>query len=255
MTDAPAIVLLGRGGLAAARRIRCALPHSTLHAPRGRLPEATEAVPYDQLTDCLHGLYRAGRPILALCAAGIVIRLLAPLLADKRAEPPVVAIAEDGSVAVPLLGGHRGANRLAKEVASALHGRVAITTAGDVRFGLALDDPPEGFVVRNPEAAKPVMAALLDGSSVALRIEAGHADWLTTGGAPFGAAGDLTVSVTDRDRAGLDRPSRDSPAGPGVGGRLRARHRGRRAGRAGPDHACPAMAWRGPRSAVSPRSI
>jgi cobalt-precorrin 5A hydrolase / cobalt-factor III methyltransferase / precorrin-3B C17-methyltransferase len=202
MTDAPAIVLLGRGGLAAARRIRCALPHSTLHAPRGRLPEATEAVPYDQLTDCLHGLYRAGRPILALCAAGIVIRLLAPLLADKRAEPPVVAIAEDGSVAVPLLGGHRGANRLAKEVASALHGRVAITTAGDVRFGLALDDPPEGFVVRNPEAAKPVMAALLDGSSVALRIEAGHADWLTTGGAPFGAAGDLTVSVTDRDEPG-----------------------------------------------------
>jgi cobalt-precorrin 5A hydrolase/precorrin-3B C17-methyltransferase len=30
-------------------------------------------------------------------------------LGDKRAEPPVVALAEDGSAVVPLLGGHRGA--------------------------------------------------------------------------------------------------------------------------------------------------
>jgi cobalt-precorrin 5A hydrolase/precorrin-3B C17-methyltransferase len=202
MTASPAIVLLGRGGLAAARRIRDALPHSILHAPRGRLPEVRDAVPYDRLADCLHALYRAGQPILALCAAGIVIRLLAPLLIDKRDEPPVIAIAEDGSVAVPLLGGHRGANRLAKEVAGALHGRVAITTAGDVRYDLALDDPPDGFVVRNPETAKPVMVALLDGGSVALRIEAGHADWLTAGGAPFAPTGDLKVTVTDRDEPG-----------------------------------------------------
>ena len=154
MSAAPAIVLLGQGGLAAALRIREALPHATLHVPRGRVPEAAGAVAYDELAACLRDLYRAGRPILALCAAGIVIRLLAPLLADKRAEPPVVAIAEDGSVAVPLLGGHRGANRLARAVAEALGGRAAITTAGDVRFDLALDDPPPGFVLRNPEAAK-----------------------------------------------------------------------------------------------------
>ena len=130
-------------------------------------PKLRRSVAYDELAACLRDLYRAGRPILALCAAGIVIRLLAPLLADKRAEPPVVAIAEDGSVAVPLLGGHRGANRLARAVAEALGGRAAITTAGDVRFDLALDDPPQGFVLRNPEAAKPVMAALLDGRAVA----------------------------------------------------------------------------------------
>jgi cobalt-precorrin 5A hydrolase/precorrin-3B C17-methyltransferase len=202
MSTAPAIVLLGRGGLAAAARIRESLPQGTLHAPGGRLAEACDAIPYDDLADCLRGLYRAGRPILALCAAGIVIRLLAPLLADKRTEPPVVAIAEDGSVVVPLLGGHRGANRLAGAVAEALDGRAAITTAGDVRFDLALDDPPEGFVLRNPQVAKPIMSALLDGRAVALHIEAGHADWLTAGGAPFAASGDYGVTVTDRDQSG-----------------------------------------------------
>jgi cobalt-precorrin 5A hydrolase/precorrin-3B C17-methyltransferase len=204
MSTSPAIMLLGQGGLAAALRIRAALPHGTLHAPRGRLSEACNAMAYDELADCLRGLYRAGRPILALCAAGIVIRLLAPLLADKRTEPPVVAIAEDGSVVVPLLGGHRGANRLAAAVAQALGGRAAITTAGDVRFDLALDDPPPGFVLGNPEAAKRVMAALLDGRPVGLRIETGEAGWLTGGGAPFAATGQLNVTVTDRSESGSE---------------------------------------------------
>ena len=176
------------------------------------MPEAAGSVAYDELAACLRDLYRAGRPILALCAAGIVIRLLAPLLADKRAEPPVVAIAEDGSVAVPLLGGHRGANRLARAVAEALGGRAAITTAGDVRFDLALDDPPQGFVLRNPEAAKPVMtraARRPRGRRCASRP--GEADWLTAGGAPFAATGELKVAVTDRDEVGLGRPSGDPP--------------------------------------------
>ncbi|MCE3249935.1 MAG: cobJ, partial [Geminicoccaceae bacterium] len=62
----------------------------------------------------------------------------------------MVAVAEDGSCAVPLLGGHRGANQLAQEIAQTLGGQAAITTAGDVRFALALDAPPPGWRVRNP---------------------------------------------------------------------------------------------------------
>jgi cobalt-precorrin 5A hydrolase/precorrin-3B C17-methyltransferase len=202
MTAAPAIVLLGPGGLAAAQRIRAALPAAVLHVPRGRVPDVTDAFTYDELLPHLCALYRSGKPILALCAAGIVIRVLAPMLSDKRSEPPVVAIAEDGSVAVPLLGGHHGANRLARTVADALGGAAAITTAGDVRFDLALDDPPPGFVARNPKAAKPVMSALLEGRPVGLRIEAGWADWLTAGGASFATEGDVEVLVTDRDEHG-----------------------------------------------------
>ncbi|MGH6912139.1 MAG: cobalamin biosynthesis protein, partial [Geminicoccales bacterium] len=204
MTPAPAIVLLGPGGLAVAQRIRAALPECALHAPRGRLPDL-ETVAYDELAAHLRALYQAGRPILALCAAGIVIRVLGPILADKRTEPPVIAIAEDGSVAVPLLGGHRGANRLARAIAEALGGRAAVTTAGDVRFDLALDDPPPGYILRNPEAAKPIMSALLEGRPVGLRLEAGDGSWLTSGGAGFGATGDLEVLLTDRDEPGTAR--------------------------------------------------
>jgi len=116
-----------------------------------------EALPLDALGD----RFRAGEPIVAIMAAGIAIRRLAPLLADKRREPPVVAVAEDGSAVAPLLGGHRGANRLARAIARRLGVQAAITTASDVLFGVALDDPPPGWSLANPEMAKPVMAALI----------------------------------------------------------------------------------------------
>ena len=195
--------MLGPSGLEVARRIRSALPGCGLYGPRSGIPEGV--IPYDDVALLIHDLYRDGRPIVALCAAGILIRVLTPLLGDKRAEPPVVALADDGSFAVPLLGGHRGANRLAREIARALGGQAAITTAGDVRFDLALDAPPPGWRVRNPAVAKAVMSALLADREVALRCEAGDVDWLVAGGARFAPGGDLEVLATDRDVAGSER--------------------------------------------------
>ncbi len=202
MTAEPAVVVLGPGGLDAARRIAARLAGGRLYAPRAAM--ADTALAYDDLALLLRDLYQDGRPIVALCAAGILIRVLAPLLGDKRAEPPVVAVAEDGSCAVPLLGGHRGANQLAQEIAETLGGQAAITTAGDVRFALALDAPPQGWRVRNPAAAKAVMSALLADRDVALRCEAGDAAWLVAGGARFAPGGALEVLVTDRDEAGSE---------------------------------------------------
>src|SRR3546814_14310199 len=62
-----------------------------------------------------------------------------------------ISVAEDGSAVVPLLGGHRGANDLARRVAQALGIEAAVTTAGDRRFGIALDAPPAGWRLANPE--------------------------------------------------------------------------------------------------------
>ena len=125
-----AIVLLGPSGLDVARRIAAALPGSELYGPSARFPAHSEIVRYQDFPSALRDLFTAGRAIVALCSSGIVIRILAPLLDDKWAEPPVVAVAEDGSAVVPLLGGHRGANRLAVRIAEVLGCPAAITTAG-----------------------------------------------------------------------------------------------------------------------------
>ena len=191
-----AIVVLGPSAVDLARRLQVLLPDATIHAPEGRALAGD--VRFANAIAHLQRLFAAGTPIVGLCASGILIRALAPLLAAKREEPAVVAVAEDGSTAVPLLGGHRGANALARAIAAATGGSAAITTAGDLRFGLALDAPPRGWRVANPERAKDVTAALLAGEDVALAIDAGTADWLSDSGAPFAARGTQTIRVTDR---------------------------------------------------------
>ncbi|MCH8188586.1 MAG: precorrin-3B C(17)-methyltransferase, partial [Proteobacteria bacterium] len=150
--SAPAIVCLNPAGLETARRLKQALGEARIHGLAGRVDDADER--FAETADHLRALFCAGTPIIGVCAAGILIRALAPLLEDKRAESPVVAVAADGSAAVPLLGGHHGANELARRLAEALGGMAAITTAGDLRLGLALDDPPPGWRLANPDAAQ-----------------------------------------------------------------------------------------------------
>jgi cobalt-precorrin 5A hydrolase/precorrin-3B C17-methyltransferase len=191
-----AIVVLGPSGATLGRRVRDLLPGATLHGPRAADGDWDEA--YERALPHLRQLFAAGRPIIGLCASGILIRALAPLIDDKRAEPPIVALAEDGSVVVPLIGGHRGANAIARVLAEAFGGVAAITTAGDLRLGLALDEPPPGWQIANPERVKPIAAALIAGKPVALRDELGCAEWLRAGDIAWADGAELAVRVTDR---------------------------------------------------------
>ena len=152
-------------------------------------------------------LFAEGRPIVGICAAGILIRLLAPHLGDKQAEPPVIALSQDGAHIVPLLGGHHGANRLAREIAGHLDGTAVLTTASDAKFTRGLDDPPPGWVLADPAAAKPAMTALLVGGRIALE---GTAPWLAEAGYPISSAGAVKVRIdehaTRRERELLYHP-------------------------------------------------
>jgi cobalt-precorrin 5A hydrolase/precorrin-3B C17-methyltransferase len=92
------------------------------------------------------------------------------------------------------LGGHRGANRLAAEISKGLGAVAAVTTAGDVALGVALDEPPAGWRLANPGDAKPVMAAMLSGGGVHVD---GDAPWLD--GLPKGDAVRITAGVAPAD--------------------------------------------------------
>ncbi|MBL8659629.1 MAG: precorrin-3B C(17)-methyltransferase [Rhodospirillales bacterium] len=205
LPEGAALVALSPGGLALARRLQPILPQSRIHGLSGRAEGGDEV--FAETAAHLRALFAAGTPIVGICAAGILIRALAPLLADKRAEPAVVAIGESGGAVVPLLGGHHGANRMAAALAAATGGAPAITTGGDVRLDLALDDPPPGWRLANPAAAKTITAALLADRPVRLSVAAGNGDWLRASAAPLvddASAPEgslpvaLSVRVTDR---------------------------------------------------------
>ena len=189
---APALVVLTAGGAALAARLRAAFPGAMVFARRGRAEDAD--VHFEDFAAQVQSLFLQGRPVVGICAAGALIRALAPVIADKHREPPVVAVAEDGGAVVPLLGGHRGANELARQIAQALGVEAAVTTAGDRRFGVALDAPPDGWRLANPEHYKGFAAALLGGGR--LRLD-GEAPWLAGSGLPFDDSGALAIQATE----------------------------------------------------------
>jgi cobalt-precorrin 5A hydrolase/precorrin-3B C17-methyltransferase len=201
MSVPAAIIVLGRSGLEAARTIKAALESAEIHGLKSRVPDAD--VTFDKTIAHLANLFRAGTPIIGVCASGILIRALGATLADKREEPPVIAVAEDGSAVVPLLGGHHGANELSREIAGVLGCAPAITTGGDIRFGVALDAPPPGWTLANPEHAKDVMAALLSGAHARIT---GDAPWLKAAKLPLSDDGEIELVVTHSAERGS--PSR-----------------------------------------------
>jgi cobalt-precorrin 5A hydrolase / precorrin-3B C17-methyltransferase len=99
-------------------------------------------------------------------ATGATVRLVAPLLADKRTDPGVVCVDEARRFAVALAGGHEGgANALAARVAAVLGAEPVITTASDAAGSTGLDELVEllGAAVDGDIAA--AGTALLDGAA------------------------------------------------------------------------------------------
>ena len=193
MTQSRAILVLGPSAMDTATRIRAGLGAGEIHGRAARVGDAD--VMFEEAASHVQGLFQDGVAIIGVCASGILIRALAPILADKTTEPPVVAVAEDGSAVVPLLGGHAGANDLARRIAEVLEVDPAITTAGDIRFGIALDDPPDGWCLANPKDAKDVAAALLAGAGAKL---SGSLPWLEASYIPTTEGGEVELVSTVR---------------------------------------------------------
>ena len=192
---APAIVILGNGSLSTAQRIQQCYPEAQIYGLTGRVEGADRG--YSDFGATLRELYQQDTPIIALCAAGIVIRTLAPLLLEKGAEPPVLAVAEDASAVVPLLGGLGGVNDLAREIAAGLGIAPAITTSGELRFGTCLLNPPQGYALGDLELGKRFVSDLLAGESV--RIE-GDAPWLASAQLPESQQARQAIHIGSAER-------------------------------------------------------
>ena len=135
----------------------------------GFLPDAeriaaflgAEVIPYTP--EIFTMAFSERKRIVALMSMGIVVRKIAPLLRDKWTDPTVVVISPDFRYAVPVLGGHHGANVLARELAGL--GLVpVITTATESRGRDSAESLAErtGTAVVNRESTRLVNTALLD---------------------------------------------------------------------------------------------
>jgi len=201
LRDDPAIIALSEAGAMLARRIQAILHSGEVLGLEGRVADCDRS--FSNVAAILHDVFTAVRPIIGICATGILIRTLAPFLISKESDPPVLAVAEDASVIVPLLGGHHGANALATRLAQALGGVAALTTASDVTLGVPLDAPPAGWCLRASAGYKRVAAELLSGAPARIVVESGPSpDWLLQ--LPQAEDALLSILVTDRADAEAD---------------------------------------------------
>ncbi|WP_309060535.1 precorrin-3B C(17)-methyltransferase [Streptomyces sp.] len=164
------------------------------------------------VADAVRAAFAQCEQLVCFLATGAVVRLVAPLLDDKAADPGVVCVDEGGRFAVSLVGGHDGgANDLAREVADVLGAEPVVTTATDA-VGLAGLDTL-GLPVEGDVAA--VSRALLDGEAVALRAEVA---WPLPP-LPVADEGAYTIRLTDRlvERAGREVVLRPPTLVVGVG--------------------------------------
>ncbi len=105
-----------------------------------------------------------------VCATGIAVRKVAPLLQHKSVDPAVIACPESGAHCISLTSGHLGgANRLSRRIARITGGQAVISTATDGQQLLAFDELAAQHNARilNVEAIKSLNMALLHKKNIA----------------------------------------------------------------------------------------
>ena len=105
-----------------------------------KLPNAIVILSRKGFSEILPALWEQYDGLVFVMATGIVVRLIASLVEDKKIDPGVVVVDEKGRFAISLLSGHLGGgNDLAHQVAAISGGQPVITTASDVLGHTALD--------------------------------------------------------------------------------------------------------------------
>lgn len=81
-------------------------------------------------TEKLQQAFTNGDALILICATGIAVRTLAPVIVNKHEDPPVLVLDEQGKFVIPLLSGHEGgANDWAARVATIIDAQLVMTTA------------------------------------------------------------------------------------------------------------------------------
>ncbi|MEL9990086.1 MAG: cobalamin biosynthesis protein [Thermoproteus sp.] len=150
-----AVVYASEAGRKAAERLSSSL--------KGAVPSVLFG--YKEL-DSAWGCYDAYVFIMAI---GGTVRALCRRLKDKELDPPVVAASHDLRYFIPLVGMHRGANELARELAELVGGVVVETTAAEAAGFAPVEDVERALLCELSEEDRlEVYRRLLSGGEVCI---------------------------------------------------------------------------------------
>ena len=94
-----AVIALSRRGAVLARRLSAALgPGTELYLERGFWDDSCPATPFDlPLRPFLKQVWEDSQAVVLFLPVGAAVRLVAPLLRDKRSDPALVCVDDAGA--------------------------------------------------------------------------------------------------------------------------------------------------------------
>ena len=177
-----AILSVTYNGCLLAERLAVALGgNADVYAKAGRHLAHSKHV-FTSLSETVEKLFPVYDGLVFIMATGIVVRVIAPHIRDKRVDPAVVVVDERGQYAISLLSGHiGGANDLSHAVAEAIGAQPVITTATDVGNLPAADvlAVKLGLTIEPFENLKQINAAIVHGDRVAFFVDSDLACYST----------------------------------------------------------------------------
>lgn len=115
--------------------------------------------------------------ILFISACGIAVRSIAPCVKDKKQDPAVLVMDEQGTFVISLLSGHiGGANALTVQIAQITGAQPVVTTATDLNGKFAVDvfAAENNCHISDMKIAKEISAALVHGQQVGFYSDFPH---------------------------------------------------------------------------------
>ncbi|MEM4244224.1 MAG: cobalt-precorrin 5A hydrolase [Candidatus Bathyarchaeia archaeon] len=169
-----AVIAVTRRGVETALKIKAALDTlgfpCTVFAPEKYRQENVASLD-KKLDEFIKEIYRKVDAIIAVMAAGIIIRAVAPYLESKLVDPAVLCVDVSGRFVISLLSGHYGrANELARLLAEGIGAVPVITTASDVMGKQSVEELALTLHlgIENPESLVAVNSALVNDGHLAL---------------------------------------------------------------------------------------
>jgi len=183
MTGNTVVIAITKHGIDIAIRIMERMPEVQVYAPIKYANSSIHNINWfkEQTSQLVADLFERSDALICIFSLGAVVRLIAPLVVHKKADPAVIVIDDKAHFVISALSGHLGgANSLARLVSSFFDGcQPVITTAADVNETIAVDLLGREFswTIDNFENVTKVCAFMVNEEKIGVYQETGEKDW------------------------------------------------------------------------------
>jgi len=174
------ILAITKNGISIGTKLKEIFPSWNLFAPSKFLDDRKVVWYNEPTSEKIIELFENNNALICIFSLGAVIRLISPLLKNKKIDPAVVVIDDKANFVISVLSGHLGgANELTESIAQKLNATPVITTAADVNKTIAVDlvGKKLGWKIDDDSNVTKISAHMVNEEKIGIYQDAGKRNW------------------------------------------------------------------------------